>query len=102
MFSNGCRKSGVTPIKALPGIKPEVSTSRKLGCDAYLNIPRLLQDHKFTNQARQGLIFSYCGEAYRSLVPETGRIMISRDVRTVKKLIQYEVCTESVELEETL
>lgn len=39
----------------------------------------------------------YYGEPYRILISETGRIMISRDVRTVERTIKYEVATELLE-----
>lgn len=42
----------------------------------------------------------YIGGAYRVLIPESGRILVSLDVRAIKDTIEGEMVDEPVEMDE--
>lgn len=65
---------------------------RKLGYIGIVNIRSQFQAGKFISQARNVILVYYLGAAYRIYyIPRTGRILVSKDVRTRKEPVSKEL-----------
>lgn len=100
MFSSACQLEGATSIEALTGTKADVSNLMAFRCTAYVKVPRQLRGNRFANQAQKGMMVGYIGVAYRALIPEIGRNMVFRDVRTMENIIKREFIEQRFESDE--
>lgn len=80
-------------------VKPDVSNLMTFVCTEYVNIPSQFFDNKLASLVRTGMIFGLIGGLYRVLSTETGRILDSRDVRTIDDTIEGEIGDDLVEVD---
>lgn len=99
MFCAGCPRDGVTPIDQLTGFRPDVSRLRILGCTTFVNIPSQFCADRLDFQALYGVIFYHLDAAFRIYIAESGRILISKDVRTIEEPISLEIGVAPDDLE---
>lgn len=72
---------GKTPFEAWYGYKPLVKNLKVFGCICYTLVPQVKRD-KLDKRADPGIFIGYSNfsKAYRVFQPESGKIVISRDV----------------------
>lgn len=100
MYRKGCQRQGVTPIRELMGIKPDMSNLRIFGCASLVTIPNQPRVRKFANQAHKGMMAAYWEE--RTAFPSRKQVeLISKDVSTTEEPIKEMVENTMPELEKT-
>jgi len=74
-----------TPFEAWYGYKPYLNFLKVIGCLCFTYVPHVKRD-KLDKKAVQGIFISYStiSKAYKVFQPETGNIVISRDVHFVE------------------
>jgi len=70
-----------TPVELFYGTKPDVTIMRTFGATAYVHIPKTLRQ-KLDPVSKKGILVGYelGSKAYRILMEDTKKIVISRDV----------------------
>ena len=74
-----------TPFEAWYGYKPFVHNFKVFGCICFTYVPKVKRD-KLDKKAEAGIFIGYSttSKAYRVFQPQTGKILISRDVHFVE------------------
>ena len=70
-----------TPFEAWYGYKPSLKFFRIFGCLCFTHVPQISRD-KFDKRALPGIFIGYSSvaKAYKVFQPQTGKIIISKDV----------------------
>lgn len=70
-----------TPWEMFYGVKPDVSNMRVFGCVAFVQTPKELR-RKLEPKSQRGLLLGYedNSKAYRVLMDESGKVVVSREV----------------------
>jgi len=77
--------NGQTPFEAWHGFKPLLENLKIFGCLCFSHIPQPKRD-KLDKKAEPGIFIGYSlqSKAFRIFQPQTGKILVSRDVDFVE------------------
>lgn len=87
---------GKTPYELVTGNKPDISNLRIFGSQVKVIKPKKYKGSKVGAKVWTGIHVGYApGDAYRSYIPEIGRVFVSKDVTFIEKLYRRQY-TETV------
>ncbi|KAL1918566.1 uncharacterized protein VTP21DRAFT_3226 [Calcarisporiella thermophila] len=83
--------NGKSPYQLWYDKNPDIAQLRTFGCRAYAHIPKT-QRSKLDRRAEAGVMvgYSYQSKAWRIFIPESRRIIESRDVRFIENEFPYQ------------
>ena len=89
---------GKTPYEVIMNKKPDISHLRIFGSKAYVHIPKSNRnDKKFSSRAKVGVLVGYeRGNSYRVYLPDTKRVVVSRDV-TIDEHAKLDTVNQAVD-----